>query len=96
MIGKDRFVEGSAGQPGQFKRLLDEQNEWPAPFTFKFIVPKDRFAELQDVLEGYELSTRPSRNGNYLAITLAPVMDSSDDVIRIYGRASKIKGIVSL
>ncbi|MGA7307139.1 MAG: DUF493 family protein [Rhodothermales bacterium] len=91
---EDTGIEGS--DAGQFKRLLDEQNDWPAEFIFKFIVPKDQLSALEKILDGYTLSTRQSRNGNYLAITLSPVMNSSDDVIRIYRQASEIKGIVSL
>ena len=96
MSGKKGHAEKREADGGQFKRLLDEQNDWPAPFTFKFIVPKDQLDALREVLDGYDLRTRESRNGNYLAITLDPVMESSEDVLRIYGRASKIKGIVSL
>lgn len=79
-----------------FKRLLDEQNDWPTPFMFKFIVPRAQLAALEKVLEGHELRTRKSRNGNYLAVTTTPVMESSDAVLRIYRAASEIEGIVSL
>ncbi|HUF08861.1 MAG TPA: DUF493 domain-containing protein [Rhodothermales bacterium] len=96
MSGEKRHTAKREADSGQFKRLLDEQNDWPAPFTFKFIVSKDQLEALREVLDGYDLRTRESRNGNYLAITLDPVMESSEDVLRIYGRASKIKGIVSL
>lgn len=96
MSSEDRRAATGSEDGGQFKRLLDEQNDWPAPFIFKFIVPKDQLAALREVLDGYELRTRQSRNGNYLSITLEPVMQSSEEVIQIYGRASKIKGIVSL
>jgi len=80
----------------QFKRLLDEQNDWPAYFTFKFIVPRTQIDALEKILAGYELKRRPSRKGNYLAVTLTPLMQSSDEVLRIYGETSVIEGIVSL
>lgn len=92
---RDR-IGRSESEANQFKRLLDAQNDWPAEFIFKFIVPKEQLAALKEILDGYQLKTKASRNGNYLAVTLKPVMESSEEVIRIYRRASEIKGIVSL
>jgi hypothetical protein len=87
---------GPTGDPANFKRLLDEQNDWPARFTFKFIVPKEQIDALRGILDGHELQTRASRKGNYLAVTLSPIMESADEILRIYGRAATIDGIVSL
>lgn len=79
-----------------FKQLLDAQNEWPTEFVFKFIIPKDQLSALEKVLEGFQVKTRASRNGNYLAVTSTPIMESSEAVIRIYRAAAEIDGIVSL
>lgn len=96
-MSSGRMSESSReGGTARFKQLLDEQNEWPSRFTFKFIVPKSRLDDLEHILEGYEFERRPSRNGNYFAVTLTPVMESSDEVLRLYGEASQIEGIVSL
>lgn len=92
----NEFPEMPGTEPGRFKRLLDEQNEWPARFTFKFIVPKSQLTALERVLDGLEFDVRKSRKGNYLAVTATPIMESSDAVLRIYREASEIEGIVSL
>jgi len=86
----------SRGDPGQFRRLLDEQYAWPATFMFKFIVPIHRLDELRLLLEGHELETRSSSKGNYVSVTLSPVMNSSEAVIELYTRAAVIEGIVAL
>jgi putative lipoic acid-binding regulatory protein len=85
-----------SADPDGFSKLLDEQTDWPSKYTFKFIVPKAELATLERILDGYPLQQRPSRKGNYVAVTCAPMMSSSDEVMSIYERASKIKGIVSL
>lgn len=89
-------ADESAAGSARFKQLLDEQNEWPTAFTFKFIVPIDRLPALEEILSGFLLQTRPSRKGNYIAVTCAPLMASSDEVMSIYERTSHIEGIVSL
>jgi putative lipoic acid-binding regulatory protein len=84
------------GDGDRFRRLLDEQNDWPARFTFKFIVPVEHLLELEELLQGHSVQTRPSRNGNYIAATLSPVMDSSDAVIALYEKVSVIEGLLAL
>ena len=85
-----------SADPDQFRRLLDEQNEWPAPYTFKFIVPSRGLDDLAALLEGFNLETRTSRKGNYISVTLTPLMPSSEAVIDIYERVSGIEGLVAL
>lgn len=90
-----RVFEGE-GDSDQFKRLLDEQNDWPSTFTFKFIVPVERFEELKALIGRHEIETRPSRKGNYVSVTLAPLMDSAESVIQMYTRVSAVEGLVAL
>jgi len=90
------IFEGQSENGDQFKRLLDEQNDWPAPFTFKFIVPKRSLDDLLELLDGYRVETRISRKGSYTSVTVSPVMRSSDAVIGLYERVSKIEGLMAL
>ena len=41
-----QILGNSCSDPDQFRRLLDEHYDWPAPYTFKFIVPAKRLDEL--------------------------------------------------
>ena len=86
----------SRGDPDQFRRLLDEQYEWPAAYMFKFIVPLRQFDELQRLLDGHELITRTSSKGNYVSVTLSPIVDSTEAVLDMYIKASLIDGLVAL
>lgn len=86
----------SHGDPDRFRRLLDEQYAWPAAFVFKFIVPVQRLDELRLLLEGHELKTRSSSKGNYVSVTLSPLVDSSEAVLQLYARVSVIEGLVAL
>lgn len=76
--------------------LLDSRYQWPAKYRFKFIVTSDNLAPLSDLLEGGKLTTKPSKNGKYISVTYELTMNSSDEVVAIYKKASKIDGIISL
>ena len=90
-----RILEGPADVE-QFRRLLDEQYDWPSPYTFKFIVPLQGMVKLESLLDGHILTKRTSRNGNYVSVTLSPIVESSESVINLYTEASVIDGLVSL
>ncbi len=79
-----------------FRALLDDQTDFPADYTFKFIVPLEHMPELQRLLADYELQTRASRNGNYISTTLSPRMESSADVIALYEHVSGVEGLIAL
>ena len=80
----------------RFKRLLDEQTTWPAPFLFKFIVPVERVPELQALFPDYDPSFRASAKGNFVSLSMAPVMPSSDAVVAVYETAGRVEGVIML
>ncbi len=80
----------------RFRKLLDEQNEWPTTYLFKFIAPKEQSADLQAVFEGEEITVRASSKGNYQSITSHVRVKSAEHVVTLYRRASAIEGVISL
>jgi putative lipoic acid-binding regulatory protein len=82
----------------KLRSQLGEQ-EWPAVYFFKFISPGDD-ATLAKVTGLFnkesELNLRPSRNGKYISVSVKEVMMSPDDIIAVYQKAAKIKGVISL
>ncbi len=80
----------------RIRTLIDEHNDWPSPFLFKFIVPAGQLGELRDRLKDFELHQRSSRNGNYTSVSLRPLMESSDAVLAIYERVVDLDGIIRL
>jgi len=80
----------------QFQALLDDQNDWPTEYVFKFIVPSVGLGAIEVLFNGHPISVRPSKKGNYMSVTAQVVMQSSDDVVAIYTDAGKIEGVISL
>ncbi|MFO8099770.1 MAG: DUF493 domain-containing protein [Salinibacter sp.] len=80
----------------RFKELLDDQNDWPTRYTFKFIAPADRLNDLKAVFGDHTVRVRESSKGNYKSVTAHLRMSSSEEVVEIYEDASGIEGVISL
>jgi uncharacterized protein len=79
-----------------FKELLDNEIEWPSSYTFKFIVPKFEIEKVVALFESGEVRQKESRHGNYISLTAVSMVNSSEELISTYKRASEIPGILSL
>jgi len=83
----------------ELKRLLDDQNQWPAVYMFKFIIPTDRekFVKLKNIFgESAEVSSRESGKGKYTSVTIKEMMLDSDSILARYAEVKVIEGIISL
>lgn len=80
----------------RFRTLLDGQNEWPAPYLFKFIVPRSGLEELKDVFGEHPVIVRASTRGRYVSVTAKMKMGSSDEVIEVYRAAGAVDGVIAL
>jgi len=80
----------------RFKELLDDQNDWPTRYTFKFIAPSDSLDRLKRVFDDHPVRVRESSKGNYKSVTAHLQMSSSEEVVAIYEEASDIDGVISL
>ena len=79
-----------------FKELLDSQYSWPSDYLFKFIVNNNHKEELLTVLGDHKAIEKPSSKGTYVSVSLRILMHSSDEVMEVYEKASKIKTVISL
>lgn len=79
-----------------FKATLEEEYNFPAQYIFKFIVKTESKKNILELLPGAKKSERVSKNGNFISITLSQIMKNSEEIVYIYEKASKIKGIISL
>lgn len=79
-----------------FKQLLDESNDWPSVYIFKFIAPKEQIDELKYVFIGNKIDIKASSKGKYHSLTSKIMIESSEEVIDIYKRAGAIEGVISL
>ena len=78
------------------KEQLDSQTDFPTLYMFKFIVPIGREKEVAMLLPNNEVALKKSTKGNYVSVTINAMMPSSESIITIYTKASKIEGIISL
>lgn len=80
----------------KLKVHLDAVHTWPSSYLFKFVIPEERKAELMAIMPTGLVQEKWSKNKNYVSVTLKTRMNSSDDVILVYEKASHIKGIIAL
>ena len=79
-----------------FKKRLDKQYQWPALYTFKFIVPRDKTDGIKTLFKTHEIAEKPSRNGNYISLTINFMAASSDQVIDYYVKVHELgEGIIA-
>jgi putative lipoic acid-binding regulatory protein len=78
------------------KAVLAETETWPCLYLFKFIVPVDNHEYLIELVGEAEVSLRPSKKGNYMSVTIKKMLQSPEEVIKIYVLVSKVEGIISL
>jgi len=86
-----------------YKRLekqLSLSSDWPSVYKFKFILKSnhpDR-NKLEDFFKKFKkkISVRSSSKQNYISITIMVSLISSEDVILMYKKVSKIKGVIMI
>lgn len=79
-----------------FRTLLDDQNEWPSTYLFKFIAPKEKAEDVQRLFEGQDVLVRASAQGSYHSITSRVHVDNAESIVDYYRRAALIEGVISL
>jgi len=79
-----------------FKEKLEAMYSFPTLYMFKFIVPNARVGEIESLFPKNETKNKSSSGGKYVSVTIKMMAASSDQIIDIYTKASKIDGIISL
>jgi putative lipoic acid-binding regulatory protein len=84
----------------KLKDQLEDTTNFPADYMYKFIVPTDgnQLEEVQNVFDnrGAVITTKKSKTGKYISITIVLKLKNADEVISYYKKVEKIKGIISL
>ncbi|MEA9357765.1 hypothetical protein SHI21_16155 [Bacteriovorax sp. PP10] len=80
----------------QLKLVLDETVKFPSEYLFKFIVPLEEIHQIIFIMQGMEIEQKASSSGKYISVSGKMVMNTSEEIILVYKRASVIKGIISL
>ncbi len=73
---------------------------FPSVYMFKFIVESDikKIAQIESLFdsERAQVTRKESSKGNFVSISVKEVMLSVDEIIDIYMKTSKIKGVIAL
>ncbi|MEL0083104.1 MAG: DUF493 family protein [Gammaproteobacteria bacterium] len=75
---------------------LDQQNDWPAEYLFKFIVPMQEVDAVVALFPGVAVSQRQSRTGKYVSTSARVIAESSEGVVAVYRQAAGIPGLIAL
>ncbi len=84
----------------RFKVQLNESQNWPGSYMFKFIIKNNSkdLDELKMILSDYkgDLKLKSSDKGNYKSISFKSVFNSPSEIIGIYKKVSFLDNIISL
>lgn len=78
------------------RNVLNECHEWPCPYVFKFIGPKESADQVAALFPEQATSLRPSRTGKYIGVTAEITVSCAEEVFEIYAKAKDIEGLVCL
>jgi len=79
-----------------FKAALEEEYSFPTQYVFKFIIKSSSKQDVIDLLPDAMIKEKKSTKGKYVSITLTQFVKNSSEIVYIYEKASKIKGVISL
>ncbi len=79
-----------------FKKSLDDEYKFPCEYNFKFIILTKFKDKIFDLIPESKRNERTSKNGKYTSVTLTHLVKNSSEILYIYEKASKIKGVISL
>jgi uncharacterized protein len=84
----------------KFQENLELDNEFPAEYIYKFIIPtsEEKLNTLNAIFIDFEstFTTRQSSTGKFTSISISILHNSSQEIIDLYKKATLIEGIKSL
>lgn len=84
----------------RLKAELDNANDWPATYLFKFIVPSDpeKIEKVESAFDsmGAIIRTNQSKTGKFTSVSIDVTMNDAQSIVDKYLELSTIEGIISL
>lgn len=84
----------------KLKDSLEDTTKFPAEYLYKFIVPTNgnQEKEVEEVFSDVDakITTKLSKTGKYVSVSVTLIVASSDEVIAYYKKMENIEGIISL
>jgi putative lipoic acid-binding regulatory protein len=81
------------------RNLLNQENNWPIIYMFKFIIPANnhKIALVQSKFsDEATITQKESSNGKYISITVKEVMLNAESIIEKYKEMDGIEGLMML
>jgi len=63
---------------------------------FKFIVPRGKEQGIKRLFPKNDIVEKLSKKENFSSLTIQMMLNSSEEVIRIYTEAGQVEGVISL
>lgn len=83
-----------------FKEKLNEVEQFPSLYTFKFIVPAstNNTNEIEKIFEhpSTKIQVKDSKTGKYNSLTIETFVNTAEDVIDYYKKVSTIDKVIML
>ena len=77
-----------------FKNKLNEVEQFPTIYTFKFILPAEsnKIADAEKIFEhpSTKINVKDSKTGKYNSLTIETFVNSADEVIEYYKKVSQL------
>ena len=80
----------------EFKERLDQEHKWPTWYLFKFIAPSQLESQVSALFPEGTVSVKASSKGKYRSISAKMMIQSSEEVMKIYEQAYQIDGVIAL
>ncbi len=84
----------------KLKGSLEETMTFPSEYMYKFIVPNQeiKIDQIKEVFNfaGAVITTKLSKTGKYISLTVLVKVDSSAMIIAKYKEVSQVEGVISL
>ncbi len=80
----------------KFQALLEDQVDFPTSYQFKFITKTEQKHRVIELLNDHIIQEKPSKNGKYTSISSRKMLQSSDEIIKVYKRVAQVDGVITL
>ncbi|GAB4449813.1 MAG: hypothetical protein OHK0036_07330 [Bacteroidia bacterium] len=91
--------QSSEEQWQELKLKIEESQQFPSIYMFKFILNSDnqKIAQIEAIFNNtneHNISIRESSRGRYVSITIKQMVENADYIITIYKKVSEIPGVM--
>ncbi|MDC1107121.1 DUF493 family protein [Prolixibacteraceae bacterium] len=83
----------------RLEEILKEDNSWPKPYMFKFIVPNhnNKVNTVKAMMpQPDKVVMRSSKDLKYVSISLKTIVKSAEEILDLYKKIDQVEGVIKL